>query len=279
MRREQVPHSLDWTGSISIHPVLSFSALTPTLTHPHSSTLPRTPVSPALSALWGICISNRANSHSTVQSVSRSHLPLVFWIEGSACIQAFFFFLYKVQLQSKNMTVKNAVPYILIYTTSETPELIIYVGISCVTCCGYNYITIVHEILMVLFLIILSRDIFCLLRIHLAAKIKDSILIHYTQQSDEWQILQSLPSRHSGFFYICDFVFCQKSPVISTFLYFWLLSSFLLCLSLSVNSASLFTHSHPNSTLYISPSPPDPTLPFLLPTCLSLTVLVYWDFL
>lgn len=75
---EQVPHRLDRTSSVSIHPVLSFSALTPTLTHPHSSTLPRAPVSPALSALWGICISNGANSHSTVQSVSRSHLPLVF---------------------------------------------------------------------------------------------------------------------------------------------------------------------------------------------------------
>ena len=71
--RDEVPHRLRWTSRISIHPVLSFSALAPALTHPHCSTLPRTPVSPALSALWGICISNRSNSHS----VSPSHLPLV----------------------------------------------------------------------------------------------------------------------------------------------------------------------------------------------------------
>lgn len=80
----QEPHRLDWRSGISIRPVLSFSTLTPTLTNPRSSTLPWTPVSPALSALWGICISYRVNSHSTVQSGSRSHLPLV--SERSFCV-------------------------------------------------------------------------------------------------------------------------------------------------------------------------------------------------
>lgn len=50
-----------------------------------------------------------------------------------ACIQAFFFFfcsvffLDKVQLQSKNMTAKNASLYILIRPTSETTTLFQFV--------------------------------------------------------------------------------------------------------------------------------------------------------
>ena len=77
--REERPHRLDVSEHTGFqYPLCYHSAPShPPLVHPHSSTLPQTPVSPALSALWGICISNRANSHSTVQRASPSHLPLV----------------------------------------------------------------------------------------------------------------------------------------------------------------------------------------------------------
>lgn len=110
------------TSSIWMPPVLSFSALTPTRPpsrpHPRSSTLPWTPVSPALSALGGICMSNRANSHTTIQSASHSHLPLVSeWSLLRAHRPSFSSSrsLSKIQLQSKNMTAKNLSCYILIY--------------------------------------------------------------------------------------------------------------------------------------------------------------------
>lgn len=86
--------------------------------HPRSSTLPWTPVSPALSALGGICMSNRANSHTTIQSASHSHLPLVSeWSLLRAHRPSFSssHSLSKIQLQSKNMTAKNLSCYILIY--------------------------------------------------------------------------------------------------------------------------------------------------------------------
>lgn len=48
----------------------------------------RTPVSPALSALPGICISNRANSHSSIQSAPPPTIRLLLSEWGSASASA-----------------------------------------------------------------------------------------------------------------------------------------------------------------------------------------------
>lgn len=75
-----------------------FSAACVTIQPPTStSTLPRTPVSPALSALGGICISNGANSHSDVQT---SELPLVSEWRRTQAASFIVVFLNKLQLRS-----------------------------------------------------------------------------------------------------------------------------------------------------------------------------------
>lgn len=66
--------------------------------------------------------------------LTQPHFAFGLWMESSACIQAAFFFiiffLNKVQLQSKNMTTKNALLYILIYPTSDTLTLFQFIQVQ-----------------------------------------------------------------------------------------------------------------------------------------------------
>lgn len=127
---EKVPHRLDQSYEQYLNTSCVIAQRPHTRPHPHSSTLPRTPVSPALSALGGICISNRANSHTTVQSASHSHLPLVserslLRVHRPSVSSPYF--LSKIQLRSKNMTANNLPLYILIYSTREKPALLVWI--------------------------------------------------------------------------------------------------------------------------------------------------------
>lgn len=73
--KKSVPHSLLWTSRSSVHPVLSFSTITPALSLTHSHTQQHTSSDTCFSgsfSLWRNLHLKWLNSHSRVQSASRS---------------------------------------------------------------------------------------------------------------------------------------------------------------------------------------------------------------
>lgn len=268
-----MPHRLDWTSRISIHPVLSFSALTPALTHTaahflghlflrlfqlfeeFASQIGRIPTAPSKAPHPAICLW----SLNGVFCLYTGLLLLLFLHrQGSAAVQEH----YSWEHSPLHFNLPN----------QWKPQHLYKYMCPFV----YNSITIVSWILMVF-------PYFRSFKVETFSVIWEytwlqwwNILIYHTQQSDDWDFSSSwchIPHPQPSqwlflFLWRILSVACLRMPVIKAFLYFWLLSSSLLCLLLSVNNASFLPQLHP-----LPQSNPTP----LDPTCLSLPVLVLTD--